>query len=411
VQPHRGTILHLLTNSLPEREAGYTLRAQRVARCQADVGLDPRMVTRAGFPGVEGRRRSPAMVTVDGIPYHRIDPDHASAMPADELASRTAHGLARLVGTIRPAALHPTTNYVNAQAALAVGEAYGIPVVYEVRGFLEETWVSRAGPVVADGERYLAARAAETDAMRRAAAVVTLSETMRDDILARGGIDPARVHVVPNAVDVDAFRPGPRDPGLAASLGIAGDEPVVGYISSFSAYEGISYLIEAVALLRARGRRVRLLLVGDGDEMPALRATADRCGLTADGGVVFTGRVPHTEVAAYYRLIDVFVVPRTADRVSQLVTPLKPYEAMAMEKALVVSGVDALLEIVRDGETGAAFRPEDPVSLAATIEPLLDDPGRRTQLGIAARAWVTEHRTWTRNGARYLELYRELGVA
>lgn len=405
-----GRVLHLLTNSLPERQAGYTLRAHQVARCQAAVGLDPQMATRAGYPGVEGTGRTPLVETVDGIAYHRIDPDLAPGMPVDELASRTAHGLARLVDALRPAVLHPTTNYVNAQAALAVGAAKGLPVVYEVRGFLEETWVSRMGQAVMAGDRYVAARAMETDAMRRAAAVVTLSETMRAAIVARGGIDQDRVRVIPNAVDIDAFRPGPRDEALAASLGIEPGEPVVGYISSFAPYEGIRFLIEAVATLRARGRRVRLVLVGDGDELPALRAVAQRTGLTRSGGVVFTGRVPHADIARFYRLIDVFVVPRTADRVSELVTPLKPYEAMAMARALVVSRVGALLEIVRDGETGVTFTPEDQVALADALEPLLDDPRLRARLGDAARGWVAAHRTWAANGERYRELYRELGV-
>jgi glycosyltransferase involved in cell wall biosynthesis len=131
----------------------------------------------------------------------------------------------------------------------------------------------------------------------------------------------------------------------------------------------------------------------------------------ADGTVIFTGRVPHRDVQRYYRTIDVFVVPRTNDRVSQLVTPLKPYEAMAMARPLVVSGVPALLEIIDNGRTGRAFRPEDPVSLANTLEPLLDDPDERARLGSAAREWVSANRTWSRNGRRYRELYERLGAA
>jgi glycosyltransferase involved in cell wall biosynthesis len=197
---------------------------------------------------------------------------------------------------------------------------------------------------------------------------------------------------------------------LAAALGIADDEPVVGYISTFTAYEGIEYLIQAIAILVSRGRRVRLLLVGDGEARSSLEAAVRDAGLD-DGVVIFTGRVPYGDIARYYRTIDVFVVPRTSDRVSQLVTPLKPFEAMAMEKAVVVSAVDALLEIIEDGVTGRSFLAEDPASLADTIEPLLDDPGTREALGRAARAWVAEHRTWRQNGLRYLELYRRLGVA
>ena len=199
-----------------------------------------------------------------------------------------------------------------------------------------------------------------------------------------------------------------RWPPTSAS---SADETVVGYISTFNGYEGIHHLIAAIGDLRRRGRRVRLLLVGDGDERSNLEAAAAREGLLADGGAIFTGRVPHAEIERYYRTIDIFVVPRTNDRVSQLVTPLKPYEAMAMEKAVIVSSVGALLEMVREGETGLTFPPGDQVASPRRSSSLLDDPDRRRRLGTAAREWVAANRTWTQNGRRYLEFFQRLDVA
>jgi PEP-CTERM/exosortase A-associated glycosyltransferase len=408
IEPVHGRVLHLLTNSLPYRQAGYTVRAQNVARCQIEVGLEPHMVTRAGFPRSDGIRSAPLTELFDGVTYHRLLPELLPGSGPEQVAELTAKAAAPLLADLRPAVLQPASNHLNASAALALGDAYGIPVVYEVRGFLEETWLAKAGEDAGDSERYRASRDAETDCMRSAAAVVTLSETMRVDIVARGGIDPDRVVVVPNGVDVERFHPVNRDAALAERLSL-GDEPVIGYISSLSGYEGIRYLILAAAELRRRGRRVRCLLVGEGDDRAALEATARSAGVD-DGTVVFAGRVPYDRIVDYYALIDVFVVPRTADRVSQLVTPLKPYEAMAMERALVVSDVAALREIVVEGETGRIFRPEDPIALADAVEPLLDDPVERLRLGRAARAWVTEHRTWRQNGLRYLDLYRRMGV-
>ena len=409
-RPAPGRILHLLTNSLPYRPSGYGVRAQHVALCQRDVGLDPEMVTRAGFPGNEGTTGVGASDTIDGVTYHRLSPGLEPGLTIERIAQATAAGLLDLVAQRRPVLLQPTTNYVNAQIALAVGEAAGLPVVYEVRGFLEQTWISQMGEGAESSERYTAVRAIETACMRRATGIVTLSETMRADILERGGIDPERVAVIPNGVDVDRFVPGRRDEALAAKLGIAATDTVVGYISSFVRYEGIGYLIEAAARLRQRGRKVVLLLVGDGAARSDLEAIAARTGLDRDGGVIFTGRVPHVEVERYYRTIDIFVVPRTNDRVSRLVTPLKPFEAMAMAKALVVSAVPALLEIVREDETGRSFPAEDPAALADAIEALVDDPAARRRMGEAARAWVSDHRTWAHNGQRYLELYQRLGV-
>ena len=404
-----GRILHLLTNSLPYRQAGYTVRTQSVARCQRAHGLDPVMATRAGFPRSEGVGHAPRRDIVDGVTYHRLRPDLDPAAGPDAMATETALAAVALIRDLRPSVLQPTTNHLNGQIALALGARFGLPVVYEVRGFLEETWLSRMGEAAADSDRYLAARAVETAVMDAADAVVTLSETMRTDILSRSHIDPDHVVVVPTGVDVDRFTPGPRDEVLASSLGIGPHDTVIGYISSFTSYEGIGYLIRAAALLRDRGRRIRLLLVGDGEARADLESVAHEVGLD-DGTAIFTGRVPHDDVLRYYRTIDVFVVPRTNDRVSQLVTPLKPYEAMAMGKALVVSAVGALLEIVTENETGRSFTPEDPVSLADTIEPLLDDPAARARLGAAAREWVAANRTWDQNGRRYRALYERLGI-
>ncbi|MDQ6793448.1 MAG: glycosyltransferase family 4 protein, partial [Chloroflexota bacterium] len=413
LSPVRGRVLHLLTNSLPYREAGYTVRTQSIARSQLDAGLDPHLATRAGFPLIDGVAGAPRSQAIEGVPYHRLLPDLEPGTGPDVLTTATARAAARLVHELRPAVLHPASNFLNAQVALALRDRFDIPVVYEVRGFLEETWASRtaAGGGEAEAEeadRYRGARDAETACMLAADAVVTLSETMLAEIVSRG-CDPAKLVVIPNAVDIERFEPRQRDDALAASLGIEPGDTVLGYVSTLNRLEGIGTLLDAAAILLARAHRIRVLLVGDGEDRAALEARAGQPDLAAR--VIFTGRVPHDRVTAYYSLIDVFVVPRTADRVSQLVTPLKPFEAMALQRTLVVSDVAALKEIVSDGKTGHTFRAGDATSLADVVEPLLDDPVRRAELGAAAREWVSANRTWRQNGLRYRQLYERLGVA
>jgi glycosyltransferase involved in cell wall biosynthesis len=288
----------------------------------------------------------------------------------------------------------------------------GIPVVYEARGFWEETWASHPWHGFDEAiatDHYRMTREIETHVMRESDAVVTLSETMKAAIVERG-VAAERIVVVPNAVDVETFSPRPRDDALAARLGLEPGVPVVGYVSSLNAYEGIRYLLEAAARLRSRGRSLRVLIVGDGQDRPALETRARELGLD-DGTLLMPGRVAHDEVLGYYSLIDVFVVPRTADRVSQLVTPLKPFEAMALERAVVVSDLPALREIVQPGETGLTFRAEDADDLATVVEGLLDDPSLRERLGRQAREWVLANRTWAANGRRYRDLFEALGAA
>ena len=228
-------------------------------------------------------------------------------------------------------------------------------------------------------------------------------------LLVDRGVPPGSISVIPNAVDTDTFVPVERDDRLARAFGIGDDDVVLGCVSTFSSYEGISFLVDALARLRQRGHPVRGLLIGDGDEGERLRAQVSGCGI-ADH-VIFAGRVPHADVPRYYGLIDIVVVPRTNDRVAQLVTPLKPFEAMSAGRALIVSGVPPLREIIDPAVTGLVFRPEDAEDLADVAEPLVVDRGKRTALGRAARAWVCRHRAWTQVGRRYRELYEAMGVA
>ena len=408
----RGRVLHLVSVSLPYQQAGYTLRTQSVAKCQIEVGLDPHVATRTGFPRRSGNPEDPREQRVDGVPYHWFAPAAGGAGRVDRTLTESARAAVPLLEELRPAVLQPASNHLQAQIALALARPLGIPVVYELRGFWEESWAAHRThdeDTAMATDRYRMTREAETAAMVAADAVVTLSETMRQEIIGRG-CAPEQVVIVPNAVDIERFRPVPRNDALAASLGIGPADPVVGYVSSLNPYEGIPYLLEAAARLREQGQRLRVLLVGDGEDEGAIAETSRRLGLD-DGTLVMPGRVPHDRILGYYSIIDVFVVPRTANRVSRLVTPLKPYEAMALERAVVVSDLPALREIVSPGETGLTFRPEDPDDLARVLGLLLDDPALRARLGRQAREWIVASRTWSENGRRYRELFERLGVA
>jgi glycosyltransferase involved in cell wall biosynthesis len=452
--PVPGRVLHLVTDALPTTNAGYTVRTQRIAAAQREAGLDPHVLTKAGFPVAQGHLDGRRLAEVDGVPYHRLIPYRLPSR-ADAAAALGLDLAARLTGRLRPAVLHAASNHLNGQLALALREDFGLPVIYEARGFWEETWLSRhgaaagdpaarapqpgeapgrarsaspspAGPVTAVTARrapvaparlpaadlaasdfYQLSRAAETRCMTEADLVVTLGEAMREEIVARG-VAADKVIVVPNAVSADFLEPLPDGAPLRESLGIRPGELVVGVVSNLVAYEGVGTLLEAVGELRRRGLAVRPLIVGDGAERTALERLAGQLGLT--GTAIFTGRVPMSQVRRYHAVLDLFAVPRTSDRVCQLVTPLKPVEAMASGLCVVASDVGALREIIRPEVTGALATSGDSASLANIMEPLLYSSDNRRKLGANAREWVARDRTWAHNAAIYRAAYERLGA-
>jgi glycosyltransferase involved in cell wall biosynthesis len=406
-----GTVLHLVGKSLPHSQAGYTLRTHYIATAQRDAGLDPHVATQTGFAADAGSTE-----VVDGITYHRLAGPALQSVPQDVWLAQHVARVADLVASVRPAVLHAASDYLNALTATAVGTAYGIPVVYESRGFWEETYLSRqqqryGWDLATHADRYglpdfyLRRRAIEDRVRRAADRVVTLAGVMADRIVA-GGVPREHVEVVPNAVDVDAFPVPRRDHELAARHGIAADATVIGYISSLAEYEGIDTLIAAYERVAAvADGPVALLVVGDGAARADLEARA--AGLA---GVHFTGQVPHETILSWYSLIDIFVVPRRPVEVCHLVTPLKPFEAFATGRTVVLSDVRALASIAADSGAAELFTAGDPDSLAEVLLRLLRDPARRRELAEAGAAWVRAERTWAANARTYLRLYADLRV-
>jgi PEP-CTERM/exosortase A-associated glycosyltransferase len=280
----------------------------------------------------------------------------------------------------------------------------GIPVVYEVRAFWEDAAVDH-GTTTEGSLRYRLTRRLETHALRQAAHVFTICEGLRQDIVARG-ITPAKVTVIPNAVDIEDFEPGGTpDSELKTRLGLQG-ATVLGFIGSFYAYEGLDLLLDALPQLLQRRPDVRVLLVGGGPQEAALKAQAQALGV-ADK-VVFTGRVPHAEVQRYYDLVDVLTYPRHSMRLTELVTPLKPLEAMAQGRLLVASDVGGHKELIRHGQTGLLFKAGSAQALADTVLDLLARRPEWPQLRAAGRRFVETERQWRTSAGRYVQPYTSL---
>ncbi|MFN3459084.1 MAG: TIGR04063 family PEP-CTERM/XrtA system glycosyltransferase [Novosphingobium sp.] len=394
-------VLHVLDHSLP-MHSGYTFRTRAILKAQEAMGLEVR--------GVTGQRHTAPTAgdpeVVDGLMFHRT-PGAAGGLPlVREWAevSALADRIVELAREWRPDVLHAHSPALCGLAALKAGRKLGIPVVYEIRAFWEDAAVGN-GTGREGSAKYWLTRVLENDVVSGADRVVTICEGLRHDLIARG-FAPEKISLMPNGVDLEMFGdPLPRDAALATELGL-GEGPVIGFLGSFYPYEGLDDMIAAMSAIVAQVPDARLLLVGGGPAEAALRAQAEAS--PAADAIRFVGRVPHHEVDRYYSLVDVVCYPRNAMRLTELVTPLKPLEAMAQGKLVGASDVGGHRELIVHGETGALFPADDPDGLAAAMAGLLaargDWPARRE----VARNFVRQRHDWARNVRRYHAVYQAL---
>jgi PEP-CTERM/exosortase A-associated glycosyltransferase len=287
--------------------------------------------------------------------------------------------------------------------AVRAGRALDIPVVYEIRAFWEDAAVDH-GTTTENSLRYRLTRSQETWVVKEADAVMTICEGLRNDLVQRG-VPAGKITVIPNAVDIEKFPlGGDADPALRKQLGLEGVN-VLGFIGSFYAYEGLDLLLSAMPSILER-KDVKVLLVGGGPQESALRAQAEQLGI-ADK-VIFTGRVPHQEVNRYYDLVDVLVYARHSMRLTELVTPLKPLEAMAQGRLFVASDVGGHKELIRHGETGMLFRAGDAQALSSAVLDMLDHPQDWHRLKSNGRRFVETERNWKASVSRYQDVYGRL---
>jgi PEP-CTERM/exosortase A-associated glycosyltransferase len=395
-------ILHILDHSIP-LQSGYTFRTLSILAAQRERGWETVHLT-----SPKHTRPFVPEETEEGWLFYRTPPvgRFVASLPIYQyvaLMQATARRLDEVVEKTKPDILHAHSPVLNAIPALRVGRARGIPVVYEVRGFWEDAAASH-GSGKEMGLRYRLSRRLESYALRRANAIAVICEGLRQDLLERG-IPDQKVTVIPNAVNPAEFSLPPRDQALADKLGLRG-AVVIGFLGSFYSYEGLHLLIEALPAMLREMPELRLLLVGGGPADADLRARAQALGVGAQ--TIFTGRVPHSDVNRYYALIDVLAYPRVRMRLTDLVTPLKPLEAMALGKIVVASDVGGHRELIRDGETGNLFRADDKDELARTMLRVLRHRDVWPAQLAAGRRYVEAERTWTSSVANYEPVYTRL---
>jgi len=393
-------VLHVLDHSLP-LHSGYTFRTRAILKAQQASGIEVR-----GITGLRHVAEGPDTEEADGITFHRTR--GTAGGPAGLREWREIQLLADAIVALaqdwRPDVLHAHSPALCGKAAALAAKRLGLPLVYEIRAFWEDAAVSN-GTGSEGNLKYRLTRALENNVVAAANSVVTICQGLKDDLVSRG-VDPAKIALSPNGVDLSLFGDVPAaDPALAAQLGL-GQGPVIGFIGSFYDYEGIDDLIAAMPALIQQVPDARLLLVGGGPMEPALRAQA--AASPAAAAIRFVGRVPHSEVERYYALMDVMAYPRKRSRLTDLVTPLKPLEAMAQRKLVAASDVGGHRELITHGETGVLFAPDNPADCASALADLLADRASWPAYRKAGLAHVRTNHDWAKNVHRYHVVYQVL---
>jgi glycosyltransferase involved in cell wall biosynthesis len=394
---------------MPHHATGYAIRTHWLVRTLRAKSWDLSVYTRFGYPNDRydfiGASKVAPHARVDGVPY-LFNPSRRgfATLPIEAYHAAAVEGLLRQASVFRPALIHCASDWRCGLVGTEAARRLGVPCIYEVRGLWHLTRVAKQ-PEYEGSDHYRMITSLEALAASNADHVFAITQAVKD-ILVGEGVSPEKISILPNAVDTTQFAIRERDRALAEKFHL-GDATVIGYIGSFNAYEGLEYLLQAAAKLRARAAKdFRVLLVGDGATRDRLSGVARQLGISDI--VSFAGRVPHDQIGDYYSLIDIMVFPRKGVSVCEVVSPLKPFEAMATGKVVVASNVRALAEIVEHENTGLLHAKDEVDSLREQLERLLVDGELRSRLASNGLAWVREQRSWSRIAAQVEGVYRDL---
>jgi len=363
--PVKNRIAYVVSHGLSYASNGYAIRTQGIAEALNEQGLDTLCCIRPGRPWELGAGNAiPVHSVVNGVRYiHTNWPDSRKPESEIEHLEASIKAFVQLFRVFKPQSVLAASDYKVGLPAWIAAKRLGLPFYNEVRGFWE---LSREAsePDYAKTREYNARDERDTFVASKSEKVFTLNQPMKNELVRRG-VDQSKIDIVPHGVNkLPEIKSA--DPGLKRKLGIQDGERVVGYIGSFTPYEGLDILIQACAELVRQGEKIKLLLVGD--DQPVTALNGDKNVLTVKPWMIQVGRVPHEAVADYYALIDAVVIPRKKQPVCELVPPMKANEALAYGKRLVVSDVAPMAEYAQKHDGVVTFEVGNVSSLTQALQ-------------------------------------------
>lgn len=403
-------VLYLLHNSLPYNSGGYATRSHGIlTNINKHTDWEAIAVTRPGYPSDMQKSinqkldKIPDFEKVDDVKYIRCSQQSKASYSINDYINQYADELCMYAEKYNVSLIHAVSNYPNAMAAIEASRRLGIKCCYEIRGLWEITKASREEKH-RNSDIFKLQEKLETQGLQNADKKFTITTALANLMKDRGVDD--HINVIHNAVDIEKFIPiEEKDEGLIEKYDLE-DKIVIGYIGSIVEYEGLNFLIDATKNLVDSGiKNIKVIIVGDGAVLNDLKATIEMNELSEF--VVTVGHVSYEEVNRYYSIMDIMTIPRRKAWVTDLVSPLKPFEIMAMKKVLITSDCDALQEIVQNGKTGLLFKADDVNDYTEKLKLLIEDEKMRNELAQNGLEWVKENRTWDKIAKKIVEVYEE----
>ncbi len=415
--PTKGVVLYHASQSRPHTNSGYAIRTHGLVSALKTHGVDIKVALRHGYPLDRNdffENEISPVSSIENIQYFFSPTSRSSSLinyqevyNFNMLRNYIQKAAAELIARsqeMKPEIIHSASNFVTGMVGAQAAKALGIPSVYEIRGFWHLTQSTKRQSYHSS-DHFKLSEQLEIETAKQSDYVFTITNALKE-ILVEQGVEEQKISVLPNAVELEKFNVLEKNKKLEKELGFE-NKIVIGYIGSFVNYEGLDLLLEACSLLHKKiGDVFRVLLVGDGAMMKSLRDTARF--LQIEDIITFTGRITHDEVQDYYSLIDIAPLPRKGHRVCELVSPLKPFEAMSSGKVVITSSVKALAEIIEHEKTGLVFEKDNSMDLADKLESVILNPELRGTLGVNARNWVEKNHSWEKISKRVLDVYQQI---
>lgn len=398
-------VLHVLNTSMPYLSNGYSTRSNYILEAQKSHGISLIALTRPGFPNDFKKKLNFSgeyfKENYKGIDYYRTLPNLFMRLTTfSEYVEKYANVIAEVARKEKISIIQGTSNYVNGYAALMAAKEIGVPFVYEVRGFWELTSVSK-NEKFKGSEEFRLAQEVETFICQNADKVVVISEGLKNELIRRG-IDKKKIIIIPNGVNLEKFKVTEINKKFK-KLYKKDNVFIIGYIGSIVKYEGLERIIKSLKYLKSQGvRDIRFIVAGDGSYKEELELLSIQFGLKNE--VKFLGKISHDEVSDLYSIFDLCIFPRIDSEVTRMVTPLKPLEAMAQEKIVLASNLDAMREIVKEGVNGLIFSNDE--ELSNMIREIKESKKSYESLSKNSRRWVSENRNWKIISKQYLKVYK-----